>query len=146
VPGLTAGNEPTRHTEGVATEDVVRASVDAFNRRDVEGLLQTFTPDVELRPFAAKVTGAVYRGEDGVRRWMSELEDEWSEWRVELDDLRVSGDCVLTLGRIVARGRDTGVEATLPAGFVSRFRGERITRFESYGDPEDAIAAIERGA
>jgi ketosteroid isomerase-like protein len=130
----------------VGRAEVVKESVAAFNRRDFDGLLRTFAPDVELLPFAAKVTGVVYRGEDGVRRWMSELEEEWSEWRVELDDLRTSGDCVLTLGRIVARGRDTGVEATVPAGFVSRFRGERIVRLESYSDPEEAIAAVERGA
>jgi ketosteroid isomerase-like protein len=120
--------------------ELVRRSVEAFNRRDVDALLETFDPGVELHPFSAQVTGTTYRGEPGVHRWLADLADEWSEWRVVLDEVRPLGDRVLTLGRIVARGRETEVQVEVPAAFVSTLSDGRITRLESFGDAAKALA------
>jgi ketosteroid isomerase-like protein len=120
--------------------EVVARSVQAFNRRDLEALLDTFDPAVELSPFSAQLTGATYRGEAGVRQWLDDIADEWSEWRVVLDEVRPIGDRVLSLGRVLARGRETGVDVEVPAAFVSTVRDGRITRLDSFGDAARALA------
>ena len=125
-----------------AAEDIVRLSVWAFNERDLTALLDTFDEDVELLPFSAKLDGNHYRGPDGVRRWLAELDDEWSEWRVELDELETYGERVLSTGRIVAQARDTGIAAEVPASWVSTVRDGVIVRLESYGDRAEARAVV----
>jgi ketosteroid isomerase-like protein len=121
--------------------DVVAQTVEAFNRRDLPALLSLVDDDVELRPFSAKLSGETYTGPEGVRRWLDELEEEWSEWRVELDDQRTVDGSILSIGRVVARGRDTMLEMDLPAAFLSTVRGGHVVRLESFGDPAEALAA-----
>jgi ketosteroid isomerase-like protein len=125
-----------------AAEELVRLSVEAFNARDVAALLDTFADDVELVPFSAKLDGSVYRGAEGVRRWLVDLEDEWSEWRVELESFETFGDRILSTGRVLARARSTGIEAEVPASWVLTVREGAIVRMESYGDVAEARAAV----
>lgn len=120
--------------------DVVAQTVEAFNRRDLPALLSLVDDNVELRPFSAKLSGETYTGPEGVRRWLDDLEEEWSEWRVELDDHRAIEESILSIGRVVARGRDTTLEMDLPAAFVSTVRGGYLVRLESFGDPSEALA------
>jgi ketosteroid isomerase-like protein len=121
--------------------DVVALTLEAFNRRDLPALLSLLDDQVELRPFSAKLSGETYLGPEGVRRWLAELEDEWSEWRVELLDQRMVEESVLSIGRVVARARDNCLEMDLPAAFLSTVRGGHVMRLESFGDPNEALAA-----
>jgi ketosteroid isomerase-like protein len=141
VTAVTDAAPQRAHTDRVERgPEVVSRSVEAFNRRDLPALLETLDPDVELHPFSAQLTGTTYRGEAGARQWLADVADEWSEWRVVLDEVRTIDDRVLTLGRIVARGRETSVEVEVPAAFVSTLRDGRITRLESFGDAAKALA------
>ena len=128
--------------EGAEAVQVVTRTVEALNRRDAESLIDSCSADVELLPFSAKLGGTVYRGAEGVRQWLADETDEWSEWRIELDELRVDGDRVAVTGRIRARGRETGVELEAPAGFVSTVRDGHVTRMESFSEPSDALSAL----
>jgi ketosteroid isomerase-like protein len=120
--------------------EVVRASITAFNSRDLDGLLGVLDENVELAPFAAKLNGEVYIGPEGVRRWLREIDDEWSEWQVEIGEQRLVEEVVLSIGRIVARGRDTDVAVEMPAAFIARVRSGRVTRLESFGTEAEALA------
>ena len=121
--------------------DVVSETVEAFNRRDVPALMGLLAEDVQLLPFAAKLSGETYVGAEGIRRWLAELEDEWAEWRVELVEQRPIQEYVLSVGRIKARGRETDLELNLPAAFLSTVRDGSLVRLESFGDPAEALAA-----
>jgi ketosteroid isomerase-like protein len=136
-----------RETEGVqhSSADVVRRMAEAFNRRDTATLLTLLDDSVELRPFAAKLSGETYRGADGLRRWLAEVDDEWSEWEVLLDEHRMLEHAVLSTGRIHARGRETGVELELPAAFLSTVQGGHVVRLESFDDADEALAAASAG-
>ena len=122
-------------------KDVVALTVEAFNRRDEAALLDLLDSDVELRPFSAKLSGETYTGAEGVRRWLDELEEEWVEWRIELDDHRSVDGSILSTGRVIARARDNCLEVDLPAALVSMVRGGHVVRLESFGDPAEALAA-----
>jgi ketosteroid isomerase-like protein len=132
--------------EGSSAAGVVRRGIDAFNRRDLEALLATLSVDVELVPFNAKLLGVTYHGEDGVRRWLDEVAEEWSEWKVDIEETRDVGDNVVVIGRLVGRTRGTEVEVDLPAAFLSTVVAGRLARMESFGDPVDALAAASNGA
>jgi ketosteroid isomerase-like protein len=54
--------------------EIVRRSIDAFSRGDLEGVLETFAPEFELRPSGRfGDTAPVYRGRQG---WV----DFWSAY------------------------------------------------------------------
>ena len=53
------------------SDDVVNEAYERFNRGDFDGWLEFLDPDVELREeYLAPDTG-VYRGHEGVRRWLA---------------------------------------------------------------------------
>jgi ketosteroid isomerase-like protein len=52
--------------------ELLRLGYEAFNRGDFEGWLGALDPDVELDERYIAPDAAVYRGHDGVRRWLPE--------------------------------------------------------------------------
>jgi hypothetical protein len=78
----------------VEPQELIRRFYDAFNAEDLEGLVATLHPRVEL------VTARGPRiGHDGARVWASRQPGGELEQRVVLDGVRVHGDCAVALIR-----------------------------------------------
>jgi ketosteroid isomerase-like protein len=94
--------------------EVVRQSYEAWNRGDLEWLLDHITRDFEWR--TAQLfpdTEAVYRGHEGFRRFWNTFREPWETLLIEVERLEPIGDDrVLALLRFHGRGRD-GIEVTL---------------------------------
>ncbi len=100
--------------------------MDALTQRDLLRLIEVSDPEVEWHSiFAALGEGGVYRGRDGLRRWLSDLDDAWEIARVDLDDAIGVGDVVVLVGRLHYRGRGSGVESEAPTGWLFEFRDAR---------------------
>ena len=80
-------------------------------------------------------------GHDGVRRWFEDLVRAFDTWRIDRQDIRDLGDQVLALGEIVATGKESGVEATLPFTVLARAEHGRITHFTDFGNRDEALRA-----
>jgi ketosteroid isomerase-like protein len=120
--------------------DAVRAAIEAFNRRDIEGALRLFDPNVRFQHKLAALQGD-FVGLDGVRAWFADLAEHFESWRVDCPDIRDLDDTVLGLGTVCATGRESGVETELPYTIVVRFRDGRATEFTDYGDRSRALEA-----
>ena len=114
--------------------------MNALGERDPEGLVSLADRDVEWHSVFA--LGGVYRGHDGTRQYMSDLDDAWEVGRADVDDWLAIGDLVVLVGRLHYRGRGSGVESETATGWVLEFRGGRIIRFRAFRDPEPALAAV----
>jgi ketosteroid isomerase-like protein len=78
---------------------------DAFNRGDVEALVQMAHPDVEL----VRAGGmSPLKGVAALREWMKP--DAFEEQRAEPLDFRVKGDKVLVREHVTGRGAGSGIE------------------------------------
>jgi ketosteroid isomerase-like protein len=125
---------------------LVRAVFEAVDRGDMDAGLSMCTEDIELLPLSAVgIEGRSYRGHDGIREWQREREETW-DLRIVIDEVELIGDRALALGRLRTRGRASGVEVELAAGWVLDFRDDMVARVEAFSHPADARSAAERPA
>ena len=119
--------------------------LEAISRRDVSRLIELARPDVEWRSFFAIGEGGAYRGHDGTRRYMRDLEDAFNLGVAEVDDGVAVGDVAFLVGRLRFRGKGSGVESEAPAGWVLRFRAGKLVRFQAIRDPEQVLTELSDG-
>lgn len=106
-----------------AEEATVRRWFDAFNSRDLEGMLACMHPYVEFHPLRLDGLDGAYHGHEGIRKWFAELQRQEHGHRVELAEVRAASD-----GKLVATGTLKAAEAAGPASFwaLERFEGGMI--------------------
>jgi ketosteroid isomerase-like protein len=80
--------------------EIVRRSVEALNRRDLDGYLARMDPDVEITSLV--VGTSPYRGHQGVRTYWQDLLGTVPDLRIEIEELRDLGELLLFAVR--ARG------------------------------------------
>ena len=73
--------------------------VEAFNARDLEGMLACLSKDVEFHPLRLGGLCACYRGHDGVREWFANLTRSRYDHRIAVSETRDLGR-----GRVLASG------------------------------------------
>jgi ketosteroid isomerase-like protein len=121
-----------------------RRALDAFNRRDVEALLEELDPEVEWHPALPVLVGGeatVYRGHEGVREMLRDLYEAFAENHVELSEIRYLGDRLVAIGRTRARGNESGAETESPWAGVTEYKDGRAIRIRTYLDPNEALKA-----
>lgn len=122
--------------------ELARNVLDGLGTRDSSHLIALSDPEVEWHSFFAIGEGGVYRGHDGTRRYMSDLEDAWEVGRAEVDDALCVGDIAVLVGRIHYRGKGSGVESASEAGWMLKFRGGKLLCFRAFREPEQALEAV----
>src|SRR3954464_14737491 len=116
--------------------------LDALARRDAARLIGLCDPEVRWQSFFAEVAfgrGGGYRGHDGIRQYVGDLNDAWEIVRGEVDEGLGVGDIALLVGRIHYRGKTSGVETASPAGWIFRFRHGRVILFRAFRDPDRTL-------
>ena len=101
--------------------EIVRAAIDAFNRRDGEGFDALLAEDVEIVPVRAALEDAVYRGSDAASQYCAAVEESWEDLRWDIEEIRDGESWVLVLDRIRGRGRGSGVVIDARGGWLCRF-------------------------
>ena len=121
--------------------EIIRAGVEALNRGDVDGLAEALDPDVELVPLRAVLDGTVYRGHEGMRRWLADMGEDWSRFELDLQEVReLEGGQVLVRATMRLRGK-SGVALDSSAAWLCELRGGRVSRIQFFADADAALAA-----
>jgi ketosteroid isomerase-like protein len=130
----------------MSTKDVetIQEGVAALNRGDVDALVATLAPDVELVPLRAVLDGSIYRGHEGLRRWLDDMSEDWSEFELALQGVsELRPGCVLVRAKIRLRGRSSGVSVDSPGAWLCDMRAAKVARIRFFADSEAAVAAAE---
>lgn len=123
--------------------EVAERTMDAFNRRDVDGFVQALAADFEWFPaLGMAVERGSFRGRQGVEAYFEALRATWEEVRLVAEEVRDLGESVVWLGRIEGQGRGSGVRVDAPMGAVLDFRGGEVWRARSYLDHGQALEAV----
>jgi ketosteroid isomerase-like protein len=123
-----------------ANVEVAKRLIDGFNRRDLDIWDELSTPDIEWFAVMGAVEGEVFRGREGIETYWGRLDEAWENYRVVADEYRDLGDC-LTLGRMVGRGRGSGVPVDTPLGVLGDYRDGRCWRIRGILGHDEALRA-----
>ena len=124
--------------------EAFKRATDAFNRGDVEALLEVIDPEVEWHDVFAQMLGGeamVYRGHEGVRELWGDLSGAFAELHVEYSEFRDLGDRIVAIGHLRVRGSESGAAIESPFGAITQWKTGKMTRLRAYLDPEEAVEA-----
>ena len=125
--------------------EVVRRGLDAWARRDEAAVESLTHPDGEWRPLltaGGELERPVYRGRRGFVSYIRDMDELFDEVHVHVGRLDALGaDQVLFEGRVVARGRASGVPLDTHIWALYELRDGKLFRGTAYRSREDAIAA-----
>jgi hypothetical protein len=122
--------------------EAFKRAVEAFSRRDMPAVLSYYDPEVEWYPGMEALLGGgttVYRGHDGIRKLVQDLDEAFAEVEFEFRDYRDLGDRVIAIGEFRARGRASGAETTSPVAYIVDGKEGRATCVRAYLDPTEAL-------
>ena len=121
--------------------EVVRRTLDAFLRADVETALSFYDPDVEWDGTNLP-DGQIARGHEAIMEHLTRWAAQWDEWTVEVERIvGAGGDRVVVFLR--ERGRSaSGLNMDEIHAEVYDLRGGKIVRRRGFSDPNEALEAV----
>jgi ketosteroid isomerase-like protein len=124
--------------------EVVRRSLEAFTRRDVEALRSLNDPGMELDWSESKGwLAGIYRGFDEALRFYEGYFQAFEATVIEPDHFIEAGESVVVPNVAHQRGRD-GIEVSARGTFVFTLRDHKIIRIRLYQETDDALADLGR--
>ncbi len=124
--------------------DVTRAIYARWNSGDRTDPTEYCDPAVELESPFSSVVGVPYCGYAGIEQWMRDVDEQFSEWRIDIEDMRAVGDAVITIGSVHGCGRASGIVFDRPMAWVGDFgEDNRLTRVRIYTDVKQALTDVE---
>jgi ketosteroid isomerase-like protein len=125
--------------------ELVRDGFEALERGGVEELLPFIHPEFETTtPPGLAVEPDTYRGHEGLRRYFDSFYEVMDEVHFIPDEFVEVGERVVVPIRVVARGRETGIEAEQRVFQVWSLRDEQAHRVEVFATRREAMDAAAR--
>jgi ketosteroid isomerase-like protein len=124
--------------------ELIRQAFARWNVGDHDWVLQIVDPEVEIRVASATAffgRDEPFRGHDGYREWIANMEEAFERWEVEAEEFRETADTVVVLGRMTVRGRASGVGLEQETGWVIEFSEGRVLRFQAFLSHGEALSA-----
>ena len=123
--------------------EIARSIFEALNRGDRERGIELAHPEVVLDATRNVFNPKTYVGKDGLRQWLADTDDVWEGMRTEQNEFIDAGDRVVVIGRLVGKGKGSGVEVARPNATVLTIRNGLLIRSEtSFTDRREALKAV----
>jgi ketosteroid isomerase-like protein len=125
--------------------EAFRRAFEAFNRRDIDAVLEEIDPEVEWRPILPVMLwgkSTVYRGHEGYREVLRDFFEAASEIHLGISETRDLGDRLVAIGRLRARGKESGAVTESPIAYVVEYKNGKAARICEYLNPKEALEAV----
>jgi ketosteroid isomerase-like protein len=126
--------------------EIVRRSMEAFARGDLDAFLAAHHPDTEWKTAADEPNPETYRGRDGLRRFATEISEAWLDRFDDVTEFEAFidlGDWVVVPWTARVHGRGSGIQIDLSETYAVRVEDGRIVRVDEYRTREEAIEAVQ---
>lgn len=125
-----------------ARVEAVQQAIDAFNRGDLDGMLQIDIAEDFVYDWSRGLgpNRGIYTGVEGFREF---VHDQWStfeEVKVEVHDILPRGRHVVVTSTTHGRGRQ-GIPVRANSTHLYTFESDRLSRITLYQDRLEALAA-----
>jgi ketosteroid isomerase-like protein len=120
--------------------ELVRESIEAANRGDLEWLLEHAASDIELRSRGVAGEPVLYTGPAGIREYFRDMADIWQSMESAPEDIRELGDRVIAIVNRRLRGRGSGIDVEDKIGIIFELRDGVAVRVSTYRNVEEALA------
>jgi ketosteroid isomerase-like protein len=123
---------------------IAKAAYDAWNKQDLESVLDRLHPDVEWEENDEVYPGLdpVYHGHEGFLKRQRDAFDAWEWFTVEDQEFIDAGDHVVVPLRLTAKGRHSGIEVQMTVCDVLTFRDGKVVRHRLYANRAEALEAV----
>jgi ketosteroid isomerase-like protein len=85
--------------------------------------------------------GETYRGHDGVARATARWLEPFESTAIETERIVGDGDCLVSIHRVRAKARHTGIEFEGPLAYIWTFRDGKVIHLRSFQEPAEALEA-----
>jgi serine phosphatase RsbU (regulator of sigma subunit)/ketosteroid isomerase-like protein len=146
---LIAADPPPQSSPDRAVDDAYEALVGrlfhAFNQRDEVAIVSLCAPEMEFFTVTGGEAGhdAPYRGPDGLREYLADVERVWEALLITLGAVERQGNRLLAFGRVYVRSRELGIR-DMPVAWIWNVEDGLFTRGEVFVDPAEAISRFDR--
>jgi ketosteroid isomerase-like protein len=118
--------------------EAVRRFIDAAQRGDLEAAASELAPQFEIDDTDIPDSD----GQDSFYTWINRWNEVWETWRIEDPEfIAVGEDKVLSLFKIVATGKGSGIELSRDDASISEFRDDKVSKIGYYNDQQQARRA-----
>jgi ketosteroid isomerase-like protein len=122
--------------------ETVRRWYEEFERSGIESVIDNVHPEFEgVVPADLSVEPDTYRGREGAQRYVDSFNEVMDEIRFVPDEFIEVGDKVVVPIRVLAKGKETGIEVEQHAVQVWTLKEGMALRIEAYATREDALQA-----
>jgi ketosteroid isomerase-like protein len=148
---LAAPDPSPRPSPARAMDDAYEALIGrlfhAFNQRDVVSIVALCAPEMEFVAVTGGEAGhdAPYRGPDGLREYLEDVERIWEALLITLGTVERRGQRLLACGRVYVRSREMGIR-DMPVAWIWQVQDGLFVRGEVFADPAEAISRFEGAA
>jgi ketosteroid isomerase-like protein len=125
--------------------DYVREWTAAWNRGDVDALIEDVDPDFEWVVAREHPDPTAPRGIDEVGAYLRDWLDTMPDLQVEIVDLEEIGDRVLSVLKMKGTGTGSGATTEVVMAVITTFRDRTPVRTEEFLDPEEARRVLDSG-
>ncbi len=150
LPRLLAKLPPGSRVRQAAVWRVMRLSIEAYNRRDLDAVVTGFQRDLEYYPYRefveAGLAEPVYRGPAGYRAYIEATYDVWGTGvRLEPRELIDLGDRLVLLADMPMQAQASGVSLAQTYAGVSTLKHGRVIRNDDFLNHAEALARVGLG-
>jgi ketosteroid isomerase-like protein len=125
-----------------ANVEKVRTAIDAFNRRDIDAMIELAGDDFEYDWSRSMGPSAgVYHGTDGFFEFVSDQWEMFDEVRLEVHEYIPRGNHVVVTATVHGRGRQ-GVPVSATSAHLYTFEEGRLRRITLFQERDEALAAM----
>jgi ketosteroid isomerase-like protein len=120
--------------------------VEAFNRGDVDAMVETLHPEIEWYSSNRYSDSETHIGIPDVKLYLESLHGHLDEPRMEPEDGFQIGDHVMLINRLRGKGTLAGHEVLERYNWVVLIDGDKFRRVITYPTPAEARRALEGAA
>ncbi len=121
--------------------EVVRRSLEAWNRGDYSAAMDPIDPDIEAIAAFGGDNDGTYRGHAGLTEMMAAFWGEFEGRRTEIEEAIPAGSDVVVGVRLYGRGKGSGVEINMPMWHVWSLREGKVVRWLMIRTKREALEA-----